>query len=82
MEAEPPQWEGAIKERPWLILTASAPEAHLQKLAICHLSSLARTNRPNSGGVGCGPARLLVSVQCIDRPPGGLGRKLGSSCLM
>lgn len=35
MEAEPPQWEGAIKERPWLILTASAPETHLQKLAIC-----------------------------------------------
>lgn len=82
MEAEPPQWEGAIKERSWLILTASALKPICKSWPSVSLPSLARTNRPNSWGVGCGPARRLVSVQCIDRPPGGLGRKLGSSCLM
>lgn len=37
---------------------------------------------PAFRGLGVAPPSGLVSVLCIDRPPGGPGRKPGSACLM
>lgn len=81
-EAPGAEVEGC-QRNPWLILAAPAPETlRAEAGRLSAYPPWPGPTVPNSWGAGCGLPGWPVSLQCIDRPLGGPGRKLGSTCLM